>query len=355
MLEPPVEDRKYSPFDIALVGCGQVAAKHVSALDALGDAFRVIGAVDPNPDALRHTSKALNTPGFETLEALLKEHRPNLVSLATPTGLHPHQAVAAAEAGANVLTEKPLGTCLDTARSMVRRVTDLEQRLFVVKQLRHHPLFLAVRDALKKGRFGRLYTVGLQIFWTRPQAYYDAADWRGTRHLDGGALMNQASHYIDLLNWLFGPVAKVHAMGGALARQIEVEDTAVVSLHWEEGFIGSLHVTMLAYPQNVATNLTVIGERGTVRIGGPLCNHIQAWNFAESAPEDDPIEDVAARVPTALRRGHEEVYRNVCASLQGDEAPVVDGNEGLRSLAIIDAAYRAFETDMAIEVTDAHI
>ena len=341
-----------SPIDVALVGCGHIATKHVSAIRALGDGFRVIGTVDPDANARRRTSEALNTPGFESLASLLDEHRPDLVSLATPTGLHPRQAIAAAEGGAHVLTEKPLGTSLDSARSMVRRVTDLNRRLFLVKQLRHHPLFLAIRDALRAGRFGRLYTIGLQIFWTRPQTYYDAAAWRGTRDLDGGALMNQASHYVDLLDWLFGPVAEVYAMGGAMARQIEVEDTAVVSLGWEEGCIGSLHVTMLAYPQNVATNLTVIGERGTVRIGGPLCNRIEAWNFADDDPADEEIEELAGQVPAALQRGHQEVYSNVLATLCGDDASVVDGSEGLRSLAIIDAAYRAFEAGTAVRVSD---
>lgn len=339
-----------SPLNVALVGCGSVARKHVGAIDALDGQLRVVGAADPDPKARRRVSDTLKTPGFEDLESLLSARDTDLVVLATPTGLHPDQAVAAAEAGADVLTEKPLGTCLDAAHSMVRRISELERRLFVVKQLRHHPLFRAVRRAVRRGRFGPLHTIGLQIFWTRPQSYYDEADWRGTREFDGGALMNQASHYVDLMDWMFGPVAEVHAIGGALAREIETEDTAVVSLSWEAGFIGSLHVTMLAYPRNVATCLTVVGERGTVRLGGPLCDRIEAWHFAEPRPEDEAIEALARQVPTALRRGHEEVYRNVVADLRGDDASVVDGRQGLRSLAIIDAAYRALETGTVIDV-----
>lgn len=340
-----------SPLNIALVGCGNVARKHVRAMNTLNGACRVVGSVDPDRSALRETSRTLEVPGFERLEALLAEHQVDLVTLATPTGLHPGQAVAAAEAGAHVLTEKPLGTCLDEARSMVRRLAELDRRLFVVKQLRHHPLFRALRDAIEAGRFGQLHTIGMQIFWTRPQSYYDAASWRGTRELDGGALMNQASHYVDLLDWLFGPVAEVHALGDNLGRRIEVEDTAVVTLKWKEGFIGSLHVTMLAYPNNVATSLTVVGERGTVRLGGPLCDQIEAWNFSDASPADDSIEALARQVPDALQRGHEAVYRNVLASLGGRRnARVVDGDDGLRSLAIIDAAYRAMEAGTSVDV-----
>ncbi len=339
-----------APVKVALVGCGSVARKHIAAIDALDDELRIVGAVDPDSRARDQASELLKVPGFEDLDSLLNARRADLVSLATPTGLHPQQAVAAAEAGADVLTEKPLGTSLDAAHSMVRRISELDRRLFVVKQLRHHPLFGAVRRAVRQGRFGRLHTIGLQIFWTRPQSYYDEAHWRGTRKLDGGALMNQASHYVDLLDWLFGPVAEVHAIGGALARDIEVEDTAVVSLCWQEGFVGSLHVTMLAYPKNVATSLTVVGERGTVRIGGPLCDRVQAWHFAEAQPEDEHIEKLAEKVPALLRRGHEEVYQNVVDDLRGHDASVVDGRQGLRSLAIIDAAYRALKTGTAIDV-----
>ncbi len=340
----------HRPIKIALVGCGNVARKHIAAIEALQGALRVVGTVDPDADARQRASQMLDAPGFDDLNDLLSSRPTDLVALATPTGFHPEQAVAAAEAGADVLTEKPLGTCLNTAHSMVQRISELERRLFVVKQLRHHPLFRAVRRAVRRGRFGRLHTIGLQIFWTRPQSYYDEAHWRGTRDLDGGALMNQASHYVDLLDWMFGPVAEVHAIGGALARQIETEDTAVVSLCWEQGFIGSLHVTMLAYPRNVATSLTVVGELGTVRIGGPLCDRIEAWHFETPKPEDDRIEELALQVPRVLRRGHEEVYRNVVADLRGDDASVVNGHQGLRSLAIIDAAYRALEMGTVVDV-----
>ena len=338
------------PLEVALVGCGSVADKHIDALTTLDDAVEVVGIADPNSQARRRVSGIFGSPGFESLHRLLAEQRADLVTLATPTGLHPDQAVSAAEAGAHVLTEKPLGTSLEDAQNMVRRVDDLNRRLFVVKQLRHHPLFMAVRDAVRQGRFGQIHTIGLQIFWTRPQAYYDSAEWRGTREFDGGALMNQASHYVDLLDWLFGPVAEVHAIGGALGRNIEVEDTAVVSLAWQEGFVGSLHVTMLAYPNNVATSLTVVGERGTVRLGGPMCDRIEAWNFAETTAADERIEELASTVPDVLSSGHERVYRNVIANLHGDDAQIVDGRQGLRSLAIIDAAYRALHDGSIVDV-----
>ena len=331
------------PF--ALVGCGKIAAKHLRALEALGEEIRVVAVVDPDRRARQGVQEVLGVRGYESLEELVKKEKElKLVGLASPTGLHPAQAIRCAEAGVDVLMEKPLGTSFAAAEEMVRRFDELGRRLFVVKQLRFHPLFLALREAIRGGRFGRVHTVAMQLFWSRGQDYYDSAPWRGTREMDGGALMNQASHYVDLLDWLFGPVKRVHALGGALGRRIEVEDTAVVTLEWEEGFLGSLHVTMLTYPQNLATSLTVIGSEGTVRLDGKACDQVVAWEFARSVPEDEEMADLAARVGPTLARGHERVYREVLASLEGAAAEVVDGGAGLRSLAIIDAAYQALES-----------
>ncbi len=344
-----IEDN--SPLRVALVGCGRIATRHVDALKALSDRIHLVGAADPAAEARRWVEESTSVPTFPSLGEMLARVPVDLVTLATPTGLHPEQAVAAAEAGAHVLTEKPLGTRLDDARQMVSRVDELRRRLFLVKQLRYHPLFLAVRDAVQTGRFGRLHTVSLQVFWCRPQAYYAEASWRGTRKLDGGALTNQASHYVDLLDWLFGPVARVQALGGTLGREIEAEDTAVVSCQWEEGFLGSLHVTMLTYPANLTTCLTVIGERGTVRLGGRACDVVEAWDFDTPAPQDQTIEGLARAVPETLRRGHQAVYEDLVESLRGGVAPAVDGREGLRSLAIIDAAYRSFDTGEPVPVS----
>ena len=330
---------------VGLVGCGRIAGRHLEAILALRPQLRLVGAVDPAPDARDRVALAAGVPGYETLEELLSAQEVDLVALCSPSGLHPEQATLAARAGADVLTEKPLGVRLGEARAMVQAVQDLGRELFIVKQLRYHPLFLAVRDALQLGRFGRLYTVALQVFWSRPQAYYDQAAWRGTRELDGGALMNQASHYVDLLEWLFGPVARVQGLGATLGRAIEVEDTAALHLEWAEGLLGSMHVTMLTYPQNLTTSLTVIGERGTVRLGGRGCDEIEAWTFAEPLPQDEAVNGLAEVVGVTLSKGHEQVYRDV---LRGDCAR---GYEGLLSLAVIDAAHRSFARGGLQEVT----
>ncbi len=327
---------------VGLVGCGRVAGKHMAALEGLGDEVEAVGVVDPCEGARGEASRRLGVEGFEEIRGLMEVGKPELVVLATPTGLHPGQAMEAAEAGAHILCEKPLGTRLEEAGEMVREVARLERQLFVVKQLRYHPLFRALRGAIEGGRFGRIHTVAMQVFWTRPQAYYDEARWRGSEVMDGGALTNQASHYVDLLTWLLGPVAAVQATGGALGRSIEAEDTAVVNLGWKSGTVGSMHVTMLSYPKNLATNLTVIGERGTVRIGGARCDQVEAWEFEESRPEDEMVERLSDQVEQVLRNGHRLVYDDVLRRLKGQCVEVVDGLSGLNSLAVIEAAKRSY-------------
>jgi UDP-N-acetyl-2-amino-2-deoxyglucuronate dehydrogenase len=222
---------------------------------------------------------------------------------------------------------------------MVRTCRDAGVHLFVVKQNRRNATLMLLKDAVDRGRFGRLYSVAVNVFWTRPQQYYDEAKWRGTWELDGGAFMNQASHYVDLLDWLIGPVESVMAYTGTLARSIEAEDTGVAAIRWRSGAMGTFNVTMLAYPRNVEASVTILGEKGTARIGGLAVNEIQLWQFAEPEPADADIAAVSADTTSRLGVGHVQYYRNIIATLRGEDRPDTDGTEGLKSLEIITAMY----------------
>lgn len=352
---PPLSDTAplspLTPRTLALVGCGHVAARHAKALQWHRRRLNVVGVVDPHTERCRTLGSQLETESYESLDALLAQTQPHLVSIATPTGLHCEQALQAARAGADVIMEKPLSTSLDEAREMIAQMHTLGRQIFVIKQLRHHPLFLALRDAVREERFGRIHSVGLEVFWNRNQAYYDAADWRGTRKLDGGALMNQASHYVDLLTWIFDQPDTIYAVGGALGRSIEVEDTALLTLGWPGGTLGSMHVSMLAYPRNLTTSLTVVGERGTVRLGGARCDRVEAWEFETPAPQDNVIEALASSVGDILASGHTHVFGAIFDHLDGiSDAPVVTGQEGLRSLAIIEAAYTSMRQGSPVQL-----
>jgi UDP-N-acetyl-2-amino-2-deoxyglucuronate dehydrogenase len=208
-----------------------------------------------------------------------------------------------------------------------------------VKQNRRNATLQLLKRAVAADRFGRIFMVNVNVFWSRPQEYYESAPWRGTWEFDGGAFMNQASHYVDLLDWLIGPVESVQAYTATLARHIQVEDTGVVSIRWRTGALGSMNVTMLAYPRNYEGSITIIGERGTVRVGGVAVNHIDHWEFAESHPDDARVADASYETTSVYGFGHPAYYENVIQSLRGEAVPDTDGREGLNSLEILIATY----------------
>ena len=186
----------------------------------------------------------------------------------TPSGLHPQHGVRAAQAGRHVLTEKPMAISLAGADDLVRACDAAAVHLFVVKQNRLNPAIQLLKRAVDKERFGRIYMANTTVRWTRPQEYYDQQSWRGTWEFDGGAMMNQASHYVDLMQWLVGPVESVIAKTATQARQIEAEDSGAAVLKFRSGALGVIEVSVLTYPRNIEGSITILGEKGSVKIGG---------------------------------------------------------------------------------------
>lgn len=332
-----INDRK---IRFAIVGCGRISDRHTGAIAAHSDNAELVAICDANPDTLAEQSKALGVTGYSSLESMLEHSEADCVILCTPSGLHPAQAIEVARAGRHVITEKPMATRLADGKRMVSACDEEGVRLFVVKQNRLNPTLQLLKRAFRKRRFGRIYMVNVNVFWTRPQEYYDSARWRGTWEFDGGALMNQASHYIDLLDWLVGPIESVHAYTSTLERNIEVEDSGVANIKWRSGALGSVNVTMLTYPRNLEGSITILGEKGTVRVGGVAVNEIQNWEFAEPDEEDDAaVEDASYGTTSVYGVGHPVYYDNVVEVLRGNAEPETDGREGLRSLETLIAMY----------------
>jgi UDP-N-acetyl-2-amino-2-deoxyglucuronate dehydrogenase len=335
-LREPIAGRK---IRFALVGCGRIATNHIAALRAHEADAELVAVCDADRQALATAVKTTGAHGFDALDDLLEQSNADVVSLATPSGMHPAQAIAAARSGLHVVTEKPMATRWEDARHMVKACDEAGVRLFVIKQNRLNATLKRVKAAIDQRRFGRIYMVSVNVFWNRPQSYYDSAKWRGTWEFDGGAFMNQASHYIDLLDWLIGPVESVQAYTGTLARDIQVEDTGVMSVKWRSGALGSVAVTMLTYPKNLEGSITIIGEKGTVKVGGVAVNEIQHWEFAEPHAGDDSASAASYPTESVYGFGHTGYYRNVIDVLRGTAEPDTDGREGLRSLELLIAAY----------------
>lgn len=333
-----IVDRK---IRVGLVGCGRIAESHFNAISNYPDDLDLIAVCDNNKIKLDNAIKKLGVPGYADLADMLVGKNLDLVILTTPSGLHSSQAIDVAKAKCHVVTEKPMATTWADGKKMVQACDEHGVRLFVVKQNRHNQTLLLLKDAVVKKRFGRLYLATINVFWTRPQSYYDADSWRGTWEFDGGAFMNQASHYVDLLDWLMGPVESIQAYTSTLGRNIEVEDTGVASVRWRSGAMGSINVTMLTYPKNLEGSITIIGEKGTVRIGGVAVNEIQHWDFKDILDSDESIKSVNYETNSVYGFGHVLYYKNVIDVLRGVSEPYTDGREGLRSLELLVALYRA--------------
>ena len=332
---PTITDRK---LRIAIVGCGRIAKNHFGSIEKHADQLELVAVCDTNPAHSTPYASQYDVPAYHDMADMLVKHKPDLVALCTPSGIHADQAALAAKHGVHVITEKPMATRWSDGVRMVKACDEVGVRLFVVKQNRRNTTLQLLKRAVEEKRFGKIHMVHLNVFWTRPQAYYDQAKWRGTWEFDGGAFMNQASHYVDLLDWLIGPVDKVQAMMST-TRDIEVEDTGVLNVRWRNGALGSMSVTMLTYPQNLEGSITILGEKGTVRIGGVAVNDIQLWQFDESRDYDAQIQSANYETTSVYGFGHPLYYKNVVDVMRGTAEPETDGREGLKSLEMLIAAY----------------
>lgn len=327
------------PVRFAIVGCGRIATNHFEAIKKHEGSAELVAVCDVNPAALAAAELRTGAKGFTDLSSLLEAKMADVVVLSTPSGLHAGQTILCARAGVHVMTEKPMATRWEDGKRMVDACDAAGVHLFVVKQNRRNSTLQLLKRAVEKKRFGRIYMVNINVFWQRPQSYYDSAKWRGTWEFDGGAFMNQASHYVDLVDWMIGPVESVFAYTATLERDIQVEDTGVIAIKWRSGALGTMNVTMLTYPKNLEGTITVIGEKGTVRIGGLAVNEINHWEFADADPDDELIKNASYETTSVYGFGHPLYYKNVIAVLRGEADPETDGREGLKSLEVIVAAY----------------
>jgi UDP-N-acetyl-2-amino-2-deoxyglucuronate dehydrogenase len=341
MIHPKEQPITGRPIRFAIVGCGRISKNHIAAIEKhVGDA-ELVAVCDANADIVGPLSRQMKIPGYTSLNKLLAESNADVVALCTPSGMHAEQAIQVARAGRHVMSEKPMATRWADGKRMVAECDQAGVFLFVVKQNRHNATLQMLKNAVDTGRFGRIYMVTINVFWTRPQDYYSQASWRGTWEFDGGAFMNQASHYVDMLDWMIGPIESIQAYTGTLARNIQVEDTGVMSIKWRSGALGTMNVTMLTYPKNLEGSITVIGEKGTARVGGVAVNEIQHWEFADKLPEDEKIRQVNYETTSVYGHGHTAYYENVIKTLRGEQTPLTDGREGLKSLEVLIATYIA--------------
>lgn len=326
---------------IALIGCGRISGKHLESIAQLSDELKLVAVCDIIADRAKAAGEKYSVNWYTDYEEMLNKEEPDIVSVCTPSGLHPQHGIAAAQRGLHVIVEKPMAITLEAADRLIQACDKARVELFVVKQNRLNTTLQMLKRAVDKGRFGQIYMVHSNVFWQRPQSYYDMAKWRGTWEFDGGSFMNQASHYVDAVQWLIGPVEHVMAETATMARRIETEDTGSAILKFRNGVIGTINVTMLTYPKNFEGSITILGEKGTAKVGGIAVNHIDKWEFEDYDDDDRLIEESNYNPPNVYGLGHLPYYKNVIATLNGDSDADTDGRSGRKSLELIIAIYKS--------------
>lgn len=335
---------------LGLIGCGRISKNHFEAISQIPEA-EFVACADILEDKARQAAQAYEIKNWYTdhLEMLQKEEL-DAVSICTPSGLHPALGIDVAKHKVHVITEKPMGISIESADELIKACDANKVKLFVVKQNRLNSTMQLLKNAIEKNRFGRIFLAQSNVFWQRPQSYYDAENWRGTWEFDGGAFMNQASHYVDALYWLLGNVESVMAYTSTMARKIEAEDTGCAILHFRSGTICTLNVTMLTYPKNFEGSITIIGEKGTVKVGGMAVNKIEKWEFEDYDDDDRFALDASYQPPSVYGFGHNPYYRNVVDVLLNNDRIFTDGRDGRKSVEIIQAIYRSAKTGKRISL-----
>jgi predicted dehydrogenase len=330
----------------ALVGCGRIAKRHAALLGSGEIAGAELAAVcDLLPGRAEALAQPYGVPAYTDMEAMMRAERIDAVSVLTESGRHAEHVLRLAPHGRHIVVEKPMALTLDDADAMIRACDDHGVRLFVVKQNRFNTPVQKLREALERGRFGKLVLGTVRVRWCRRQDYYDQDAWRGTWALDGGVLANQASHHVDLLEWMMGDVDSVFAMATTALADIEAEDTATVLLRFRSGALGIIEATTAARPVDLEGSVSVLGERGTVEIGGFAVNELKTWRFeASEAGDEQVLERYSVNPPNVYGFGHKAYYDHVVECIHGRSPQLVDGLEGRRSLELISAIYESIET-----------
>jgi len=334
----------------AIIGCGRICKTHTTVLSQLPD-VKIVVVCDVIEERAKEYAQKYHCDYTTNYHEILKRDDVDVVDICTPTYLHPEMAINSAKAGKHVITEKPMSLSIKEADKMIEVCNKAGVKLFVVKQNRYNPPIVKLKEAIDEGRFGKIYYGNTTVRWYRHQSYYDESEW--FKKFGGGVLINQASHNIDMLRWLMGPVDSVHAKISTAIHDIDVEDIGIALLKFKSGALGTIEATTCAYPRNLEGSITIMGEKGTVKIGGIQMNETVVWEFQDYRSEDGLYSRHSTNPPNVYGYGHIKVMENVIDTILNNSSdPVVDGVEGKKSLELILAIYESAKRGVEIKVSE---
>lgn len=334
----------------ALLGCGRIAKKHVELLGG-GEIKNasLVAVCDVNKEKAKKIGDQYKIPYYSEMDKMMRDQSIDAVSILTESGYHAKHVINLAKYRKHLIVEKPMALTLKDADDMIAACEKNYCKLFVVKQNRFNVPVLKLREALEKNRFGKLVLGTVRVRWKRDQTYYDQDEWRGTWALDGGVLANQASHHIDMLEWMMGDVEFVFAKANTSLVNIEAEDTAVVTLKFKNGALGIIEATTATRPHDLEGSISILGERGTVVISGFALNKMQTWAFENKEEGDNIVLDkYSVNPPNVYGFGHKTYYEHIIDCIINKKKPLVDGFSGRKSLEIIIAIYESIHSGKEI-------
>lgn len=326
-------------YRFALIGCGNIAGRHAAQMSRTG---RLAAVCDTAISNAKLIGNQYNAEVYDSLDQLLAHSRPDVAVICTPNGLHAKHSIRALEAGCHVLCEKPMATRYKDALAMIEAARRHNRKLWVVKQNRFNPPVLLVKELLDKKKLGRIFQFQLNCFWNRPASYYDS-DWKGTLSLDGGTLFTQFSHFIDLLYWFLGDLDQATGIRRNSHHQgvIEFEDEGSALLTLRNGVMGTIQYSINAFARNMEGSITLLGEKGTVKIGGQYLNTIE---YFEVENESKPILDKAGSANQygfyqGSMSNHHLVYDELISALEKNPNSLVEAEEAIQSVKMIEKIY----------------
>ena len=329
-----------------LVGCGRIAKRHSELLGHNQiDNASLVAVCDIDEEKAKKIGEQFNVPYYTDMDEMMQKESIDVVSVLTESGYHAKHVINLAKYGKHIVVEKPMALTLDDADAMIRACDENSCKLFVVKQNRFNVPVVKLREAMDAERFGKLVLGTVRVRWCRDQNYYDQAWWRGRWDMDGGVLTNQASHHVDLLEYMMGDVESVFAKSTTALVNIEAEDTAIVTLKFRNGALGIIEATTAVRPKDLEGSISILGETGTVEIGGFAVNKMLHWNFTHKKDGDDEVmEKYSVNPPNVYGFGHQAYYEHVVDSILNNKKHLVDGLVGRKSLELISAIYESIET-----------
>ncbi|OHE17288.1 MAG: oxidoreductase, partial [Sulfurimonas sp. RIFOXYD2_FULL_37_8] len=314
---------------------------------------KLVAVCDIKEERAKAFGEKYKVPWFLDMHDMMRKMKDKIdvVNILTPSGDHAQHAVDLAFYGKHIVVEKPMALTLSDADKMIEACDRFGIRLFVVKQNRFNLPVVKLREALLENRFGKMVMGTVRVRWSRDQAYYDQDPWRGKWEHDGGVLSNQAIHHVDLLQWMMGDVESVFAKSATRLVNIEAEDTAVVVLKFKSGALGIIEATTATRPKDLEGSISILGEKGTVEIGGFAVNEMKVWNFVDNQKGDEGVlTHFKQNPPDVYGFGHTEYLNNVVHSILENKAALVDGLGGRKSLELVSAIYESIETGREVTI-----